>query len=220
MHIQDDLFIHHVQVHHTRSITTELLIAALTEGIIERRGRVRIPQADVQEIQGRSGERLVRSSGNIRSERIEIYRPTRNEIQRSSGRLESRRADRPLSIDMNKIERPRQIIPRSPLENPSRSDQNRTVRPSDRSGRQGSRSRIQDQQQKLERPQMRRELIQRYGRERPPTPPAVREAPRQRIERQRESSPPSRPSTRNPQRSSGTDNERNRDEGHRGSRSR
>jgi hypothetical protein len=72
--------------------------------IIERRGNVRFTNTEVKEIRGQSGERITRSND---SQHIEIYRPTRDEMQHSIGRIEARRGERNLSIDMSRVTQPR-----------------------------------------------------------------------------------------------------------------
>lgn len=68
--------------------------------IIERNGNVRIDRIDVRET-GERGERIVRDG---RSERIEVFRPTPNDFDRAPERIEARRPERRLSIDMESIE--------------------------------------------------------------------------------------------------------------------
>ena len=72
--------------------------------IIERRGNVRFTNTEVKEIREQSGERITRSND---SQHIEIYRPTRDEMQHSIGRIEARRGERNLSIDMSRVTQPR-----------------------------------------------------------------------------------------------------------------
>jgi hypothetical protein len=147
---------------------------------IERRSGMRFPRAEIQHVQGRTGERLVRSSGNIRGERIEIYRPSQEQLQRSSGRVEARRGDRPLSIDMNKIERYRQVPPQSPPGETIRREETRS--PAIQREREIQREeqrrepkpRVQERPQ-IDRSEKRRELIERYEGGRNPSPPAGRE---------------------------------------------
>ena len=71
---------------------------------VEDRGNVQFERTEVREIREQSGERMIRSNDN---RRIEIYRPTPDEMQRTTGRIEARRGERNLSIDINKVERQR-----------------------------------------------------------------------------------------------------------------
>ena len=66
--------------------------------IIERRGNIQFTKTEVREIREQSGERMTRSNEH---QRIEIYRPTQDEMQRSTERIEVRRGERNLSIDIN-----------------------------------------------------------------------------------------------------------------------
>jgi len=61
--------------------------------VIERHGNKRISRVEVREMQKQSGERMIRSKDNRRAERIEIYRPTRDELQNGIERINTRRVD-------------------------------------------------------------------------------------------------------------------------------
>ena len=149
------------------------------KAFIERRGNVRFARTDVREIHGQSGERLTRSNDR---QRIEIYRPTQDELKRSTGHLESRRGGQNLSIDIKKTEQPR--------------TESRTPQKQER--------RIQ-----RDRQEMRRELIQRHGSQQNPSPPTVREDHRQpQIERRRENSRIAQPGRQIQGRRSGSKSER------------
>jgi hypothetical protein len=160
--------------------------------VIERRGNVRFARTEVREIHGQSIERMTRSDDN---QRIEIYRPSRDEMQRIPGRFDGRRNERNLSIDMNKFEQPR----REPgLQ---------------RQGQQRERVRertpqIQDRQLQRDRQEMRRELIQRHERNLKPSPPVFREGRQQRIERRREDSRIAQPRRSTQERRSGNKSNR------------
>jgi hypothetical protein len=147
--------------------------------IIERRGNVRFARTEVREIQGPSGERMTRSNDN---QRIEISRPTRDELHNSTGRIDARRGERDLSIDMNKAVQPR-TESRAPH--------------------------IQERQLQRDRQEMRRELIQRHGRQQIPSPPSVREDHRQPgRERRIENSRIAQPGRQAQERRSGNKSER------------
>jgi len=70
---------------------------------IERRGNLRINRTEVIETRTRNNEGVRRSGNN----RIEVYRPSRSELNRAEQRIEARRSGRGLSLDMNRIERNR-----------------------------------------------------------------------------------------------------------------
>ena len=157
-------------IHTTRSglqyeIDHERIInRGVDRAIIERRGNLRISKTEVRDVHEQSGERMIRLDGNRRTEHIEIYRPMRDEMQRSIERIKVRRSDHALSIDIKKIERPREYTPR-----------------------------VQERKPQQDRKEMRRELIQRYERKQNPSPPTRHEAPQNKIEPHRESSPSTHP---------------------------
>jgi len=96
---------------------------------------------------------MIRSNDNQHIQRIEVYRPTQDEMQRITGRIEVRRGERNLSIDINKLEQPRV--------------ESRT-------------SQVQERQSHRDRQEMRRELIQRYEHKQKLLPPAGRKTHQQR----------------------------------------
>jgi hypothetical protein len=175
----------------------------IDRAIIERRGNVRISSAEIQEMHEQSGERMIRSNDNRRTERIEIYRPTRDQMQHGTERIEARRGDRALSIDMKKIERPHvesrtsseERSYREPVrtegEQPEHSIQREAKQQEQQRERKIQREkrpreytpRVQEQKSQQDRKEMRRELIQRYERKQNPSPPKTREASQKRIER-------------------------------------
>jgi hypothetical protein len=75
--------------------------------IIERLGNVRFKSTAVREIRESTGERLSRSTDNPQTKRIEVYRPSREEMQNSSDRIEARCGERNLSMVVTKFEQPR-----------------------------------------------------------------------------------------------------------------
>jgi hypothetical protein len=177
----------------------------LARTIIERRGNVRFTKMEVREIREHSGERITRSNDNQRVEYIEVYRPTRDELQDNEERIEARRGERNLSIDMNKVERPR-VDSRIPSYERLSSNETRTAERQRESGLQReikqeeqSRDRapqIQKQQSKRDRQEMRRELIKRHECKQNLSPPDVYKSRQQRIKQRRENSritQPSRP---------------------------
>ncbi len=147
------------EVNHDRIINR-----GVDRAIIERRGNVRISRTEVRDVHEQSGERMIRSDGDRRIECIEIYRPTRDEMHQGIKRIEVRRGNRALSIDMKKIERSRKYTPR-----------------------------VQEQKSQQDRKEMRHELIKRYRRKYNPSPPTTLGGPQKRRERHRESSPRTHP---------------------------
>lgn len=70
---------------------------------VERRANTRIRPVDIVETRERGVERVVQDNG---LERIEVYRPSRDETQKEvPSRIEARRPDRRLSLDTESIER-------------------------------------------------------------------------------------------------------------------
>jgi hypothetical protein len=102
---------------------------------------------------------MTRSSDDGRVDQIEVYRPSREEIERRTGHVEIRRGDRNLSMDMKRIE-----MPHSDSRTPN----------------------VQMRQSQRYRQEMRRELIQRYDRTQKPSPPALHEHSRSQREQRRE----------------------------------
>jgi hypothetical protein len=178
--------------------------------IIEKRGKIRIRQASVQEERKQSGERLIRSNNGRNQERIEIYRPTRDEMLRNVERTQVRRGDRGLSIDMKKIERSR-IESRTGSENRiNREPQNeqkreRIVRTQEK--RRESKPRIREQKAQPNKQEKRRELIQRHETKNNPMPP-VRQERQHSLEKQRQSHSGASSNRSNPGTRSGRDRER------------
>jgi hypothetical protein len=146
---------------------------------IEHRGNVRFARTEVSEIHEQSGERMTRSNDR---QHIEIYRPTRDELQRSTVPLQARRGERNFSIDMKKTAQPRA--------------ESRTPQ-------------MQERQIQRDRQEMRRELIQRHERQQNPFPPSIREDHRQpRSDRRIENSRTAQPNRPTQGRRSGNKNER------------
>ena len=196
------------EVYHDRIINR-----GVDPAFIERHGNLRISKAEVRDVHEQSGERIVRSDGNRRTERVEIYRPTREEMQRGIERIEARRGDRALSIDMKKIELPR-VESRTPSDErsrhntvrteeqqPEQSIQHEAQQQEQRRGPEAQREgrprkytpRMQEQRPQQNRKELRHELIKRYERKQNPSPPTRHQAPQRRIERLRGSSQSAHP---------------------------
>jgi hypothetical protein len=73
---------------------------------IEHRGNIRFPRTEVRKNRGQSGERMIRSN------EIEIFRPSREEIQRSSTQVEARRDERAPQVQEPKPQNDRQEMRR------------------------------------------------------------------------------------------------------------
>jgi hypothetical protein len=82
---------------------------------IESRTRRRFEQVEVSDRRDTQGERLIRSSGTQRTNRIEIYRPQEPELQAAPQRIEARRGDRRSSLEYDKIERRPDTNPTPPI---------------------------------------------------------------------------------------------------------
>ncbi len=195
--------------------------------VIERHGNKRISRVEVQEMQNQSGERMIRSNDIRHAERIEIYRPTRDEMQNGIERINARRADRALSIDMKNIERPRIASSGTSEERPNRE----SVKTESQQPERGTQRKVQQQEQprKLDvrsresaprveeqksqqnRKEMRRELIQRYERKQDPTPRTTREIQQKRIERPRQNFLRSQPERSSSEKRSNRSGDRRRD---------
>jgi hypothetical protein len=181
--------------------------------IIEQRGNVRIQRAEVQDARGQSGERMTRSDNTRDNNRIEIYRPSQEEMQRGGERFQSRRGERSLSIDMSKLEQQRDS--RSPSdtrtsrETTRQSEQkdNREVKQEDQPREYTPR--VQEQSQRDSR-EKRRELIQRNDREQKPTPPTSRGTQQQNVEKKHDRIPNTSQGNRNTERRTDNQRERNR----------
>ena len=163
--------------------------------IIEHRGNIRLERKEVREFREYAGEGITRLYDNRRAERIEVYRPTRDESLHDAEHVEARRGERNFSLDLNKVERPR-IESRSSSDEHTPRSGTRTAELRHESGisremmqkeksRDGT-SRAQEQQSKRDRQEMRRELIQRHERRQNPVPPVFYKEQHQRIERRRE----------------------------------
>jgi hypothetical protein len=161
---------------------------------IERHGNLRIARTDIRESTGHFGENIIRSGRDRRIDHVEVYRLSRSEMHGSdiSG---MRRGERPLSIDMSKIERPRSE-PRSPAGNNPRmetegagkSARSPDIQHGNRQQEQPRENKPQLQGKKIQRDRqtMRRELIQRYERSQNPSPPVNRTEPPSRKESRRD----------------------------------
>ncbi|MBI2620318.1 MAG: hypothetical protein HYW57_09565, partial [Ignavibacteriales bacterium] len=98
--------------------------------LIERRGNMRITRTEVGETRERD-ERIVRDGGR---ERIEVYRPSRTELEQRDERIEARKPERRISLDMERVERNRPVESRDRRTDDSRSPtrDSRDRSPSDR----------------------------------------------------------------------------------------
>ena len=170
----------------------------IDRSIIEQRGNLRIPRAEVQNVRERTGERLTRSDDTQLSGRIEIYRPSREEMEKRPERIEAQRGKRNISLDMDKIGRTQHDEPRSDTrqEQITPREERKQERDSQREGEQReNKPRVKDSQQQREPRQKREEFMERYEQKQNPTPPTNRESAQPKIERHRKTTP-STPSSR------------------------
>jgi len=72
--------------------------------VIERRGFVRVERTDVREVSDVHSERLTRESG---VQRVEMFRPSPVELNRSTAPATFRTGDRKISLELNRVERAR-----------------------------------------------------------------------------------------------------------------
>jgi hypothetical protein len=187
----------------------------IDRSVIEQRGNLRFSRIDVRDVREQSGERMIRSENSRRIDRIEIYRPSQDEMQRHSDRIDVRRGDRALSIDMNKIERPRND---SRLHLDERLQHDRMIQRDAQQQREQELQREEprrenkpqiQEQEKRDRKEMRHELLQRYSERRRSVPPANREAQQQRIERRKENTQHEHPNRLPSERRSSRNEEKN-----------
>ncbi len=134
---------------------------------IERRGNTRIVRTEISETRNRE-ERMVQDGTR---ERIEVYRPSRTDLQRSEGRIEARRLDRRSTLNLDRVDRNRNndsdqrsgFEQRRPSTEEQRTTQPRRESPSDnrlrqerqatpnRGDRSGEFRRVQPERPSLER---------------------------------------------------------------------
>jgi len=187
--------------------------------IIERRGNIRFKKTEVRDTREQSGERMTRSNDNQRTERIEVYRPTQDEMQRNPERINARRGERNLSIDINKVEQQRvesrtrsgESLPLNEIrtEEPRReTGSNREIQQEERTNER--KPQVQEQQSQRDAQEKRRELIQRHERKQNPSPPANREVQPQRMERSKGNSNNIQPSKATQEKRSENRSERQR----------
>ncbi len=147
--------------------------------IIERRGNVVISQAQVREVREQNVERIIRSETNQRENRIEIFRPTQDEMNRRAETPQVRRGERSLSIDMTKIERQRteerNTTQEKTIREESRKERETEHRIKQEEPRRENIPNISNQEKPKGRSEKRRELLERYERGQNPTPPINRE---------------------------------------------
>jgi hypothetical protein len=121
--------------------------------IIEQRGGIHVNRFDVHEVRTTQGERIG-SSGR----QIEVYRPNRTELQRDNERVDIKRGDRNVSIDVKHIERVQTI--------PNARSATVIVQPRQRTVVRTAPVRQQERRQGL---------LQRYEKQKSPSPPTNRE---------------------------------------------
>jgi hypothetical protein len=160
--------------------------------VIERRGNTRIVRTEVTETRNRE-ERIVRDGT---TERIEVYRPSRTEIERNNERVQARRLDRRSSLNLQRIERERSTGGEERMERRGNSGEDRSGESRLQERRRETR---QDDRLQESRPSgtERRERSGEFRRVQPerPTiqrrdPPSDKRQPSVQSQPRRESSPP------------------------------
>ncbi|MEX1140356.1 MAG: DUF6600 domain-containing protein [Bacteroidota bacterium] len=107
---------------------------------IERRGNTRIVRTEVTETRNRE-ERMVQDGTR---ERIEVFRPSRTDLERSEGRIEARQLERRSTLNLDRIERNRSndqiqrsgFEQRRPPDESRGTEERRTVQPREQSRRE------------------------------------------------------------------------------------
>jgi len=169
-------------IHQYRVENERVVHIGIDRTIIERRTRTPIREVTVKEVRERSGERPVLDNRKQNVERIEIYRPTREEIQRPAERPTIKRSERKPTLDVNEITRSRsetqdRDIQLQREQREKKSEQIQSEQKVEQEERANTRSqpRQQDiQKSKIDRQEKRKELIERQ--DNLPNPP-VRERP-------------------------------------------
>jgi hypothetical protein len=180
-------------IHHDHIINR-----GVDRAFIERHGNIRISKTEVREVHEQSGERIIRSEGTNRIQRIELYRPSRDDIQQSMKLIEAGGDDRALPIDMKEIERTR-IDSRKPSEeyirrNPIQIEEQQPLHSIQREKQPHEFTpRVREQRPQQNRKELRQDLIERFGRKQNVSPPLLNRAQQGRMEHPRQSSPSSRP---------------------------
>ncbi len=181
--------------------------------LIERRGNLRISRMEV-------GETRERREGVVRSgerERIEVYRPSRSEMEMRNETIDARKSERRSSLDLNRVERNRSTESIQRRETPERRQEQREdgvrTRPGQRQQEerqdQAPRTRtiVPETRQESDAPAQRQAIPERreeFRNVQPQRPsiqqsPQRRESPAVRPAPRREAAPPAAP----PQRKSG-----------------
>lgn len=171
---------------------SRIINRGVDRGFVERRGNTRFDRTEIEEAR-EPGERIIRRGD---TERIQVYRPSRTDLERTPERIEARRGERSSSLDLDRVERNRTLqFDRNELRDEGRSREQEFVRPPqrereiqvprrERSDEDQSRERriIIPRSNEIERPDEQKEI----SRERAPRPERREmESPRQRSEPQR-----------------------------------
>ncbi|MCI0708141.1 MAG: hypothetical protein L0Y80_11730 [Ignavibacteriae bacterium] len=173
---------------------------------VERRGKTRVESYDVTTTRNRGNgaerERTVRDGGR---ERIEVYRPDTDDSRERNVRIEARRPERRLSLEVDRINRG-DIERQTEMRNTDPGRENRTRESGNTRGTQGTPERGRERDDGVSHPSERsqdtpqRDAVQQQQREREErTTPYYerREMTKERIENRGRSSPPkSEPQTR------------------------
>lgn len=200
--------------HRYRVENERVVHVGVERNIIEQRTRSRIQEVPIEEVRKETGERPVLSNNKRDLERIQVYRPTREDLQRAVENPNLRRGDRKPSFDIKEITRQRSEPSKQTEIRKDREEikieqkQQSNEQDQKRIDRTRTRNQVQDKPETTQ--ERRKELIQKHDDR--PNPPVsnTRKNRETNIEKMRspESSSPTHRNT--PQRSSSRDDKRNR----------
>ena len=164
---------------------------------IESRGNIRFNRTEVREVHDYSGERMSQLNNNQHTRLIEVYRPNKVEMQNSTERINARRGERALSIDMTQLEKPRisssfrsedHVPPNEKINGGSQRQSGLRQELQKEKQSRGRTPQLQLRHSQPDRQKMRHDLILRHEPKHRPSPPNVREGSQQRMEQRRENS--------------------------------
>ncbi len=155
--------------------------AGVDRTFFEQHGRRRFERTEVIDRTDRQGEQIVRPGGAQRIERIETMRPNDRDLRTAPGTVTARRGDRRISNDVFTPATPPRTEPGAvrtepqrrpeaqPAPEPQRPQRERQVQPE-------SRPKMERRTPTRERSEMRRDLMERFDRQRPAPNTRTREA--------------------------------------------
>ena len=172
-------------------------------GLFERAGNRRIERVDVVSRTDQQGERIVRPGANKRIERIEIYRPQERELRSAPDRFEARRGVRREPDATNRpqnLNRANPVVPQQPSNQPEQRDRRldrqrpdsspAPVPQLERPRREQSTPDKNERMEQRKQREMRRQLIERFDRQRPSPSRSREQAPSFRAQPSRPSAAP------------------------------